>query len=181
MIVLDEIVSMDGYAARTDGSIDFFLERRDLIHAEGDPTRVDNMSAVLLGGRTYREFVEYWPTQDPAALINRLPKHVLSSTMTQAPWGTLTAATVEAGDAVAVAARLDRSYPGDVIVWGSLRLAQALLAAGAVGEVWTRIVPVAIGKGRRFTPAVDVQFISAHVIHDGPGWTAMRYVPRRMP
>lgn len=42
---------------------------------------------------------------------------------------------------------------GDLIVWGSLTLTDALLRAGAVDLLRLRVVPVLIGAGRPFVPA----------------------------
>jgi dihydrofolate reductase len=42
---------------------------------------------------------------------------------------------------------------GDLIVWGSLTLADALLRAGEVDVLRLRVVPVLIGRGRSFAPA----------------------------
>lgn len=175
MIILDEIVSVDGWAARTDRDIDFFVEREGLVETVGDTTRMSHVAAVLLGAQTYREFSDFWPTQDSALYVNTIPKHVLSSTLESAPWGGLTPAVVERGDAADVALRLERDYGGDVIVWGSITLAHALLDAAVVDEVWLRIVPVALGAGRSFWPARDIDIATAETKAHPGGWTTARY------
>ena len=48
---------------------------------------------------------------------------------------------------------LRKRIPGDLIVWGSLTLADALLRAGEVDVLRLRLVPVLIGRGRSFAPA----------------------------
>ncbi len=118
MIIVDEIVSADGFAARAGGAIDFFEDREDVVSSVGSPERMTQVSAVLLGATTYREFSDYWPGQSPAASVNRLPKHVLSNNLAIAPWGDLQPATVERGDAATVTRRLAGQYPGDIIVVG---------------------------------------------------------------
>ncbi len=139
---------------------------------------LERVDAILLGANTYRMFASYWPTadegEDPVAgPINALPKHVVSSTLESAPWGDWPPVSVERGDGVAVARRLASQYEGDIIVWGSLQLASALLAADAVDHLRLRVVPVLIGSGltlaptlRTFTPlaldSVDA-FPSGHV------------------
>ncbi len=134
------------------------------------------VGAVLLGAVTYREFSAFWPTQDREALVNRLPKHVLSSTLESAPWGDLTPAVVERGDAVDVARRVAQQYVGDVVVWGSLTLARCLLEAGLVAELWLRIAPVTLGSGRAFFPDRDVPMrLVESGAHPG-GWGSARYV-----
>ena len=49
--------------------------------------------ALLLGRKTFEEFRGYWPLQTDdvsgsAAHLNRVPKYVVSSTMTDAAWST---------------------------------------------------------------------------------------------
>jgi dihydrofolate reductase len=179
MIIVDQIVSIDGWAARTNGEIDFFVEREGLVDSVGDADRISRVAAVVLGAQTYREFSAYWPTQDPKLPINRLPKHVLSTTLDQAPWGEMAAARVEHGSAAEVAQRLEERYSGDIIVWGSLSVAKALLAARVVDEIWLRVVPVAIGVGRTFWPEQDIEFSAVEATAHPGGWTVARYRMQR--
>src|SRR3954451_15501815 len=101
-LLVQQIVSMDGFAAAPDGGLEFF------------------------GRVTYQMFNNYWPTADPeqesvAGPINRLRKYVVSSTLSKAPWGDDGEAMVIAGDAGEIRSRVE-GEPGDVIVWGSLQL-----------------------------------------------------------
>jgi dihydrofolate reductase len=175
MIIVDEIVSADGFAARRDGSIDFFVDVDGLVDSVGHVEGMRRVSAVLLGARTYEEFSAYWPGQDPDADVNRLPKHVLSSSLRSAPWGALPPAVVERGSAADVARRLCDSYDGDVVVWGSLSVARDLLQQDAVDEIWLRVVPVLLGSGRGFSPERDVALAAAEVTAHPGGWTTVRY------
>lgn len=43
-------------------------------------------------------------------------------------------------------------FAGDLIVWGSLSLSDALLRAGEVDVLRLRMLPVLLGRGRSFTP-----------------------------
>ena len=175
MIIVDEIISVDGFAARPDNGIDFFVDIDGLVDSVGDTGRMKNVAAVLLGARTYAEFAAYWPYQDPAASVNRLPKHVLSRSLTKAPWGSLAPATVERGEAADVARGLDASYDGDIIVWGSLSVAQSLLRRRMVDEIWLRMVPIALGDGRSFFPDQDLPLTGVEVATAPGGWLTIRY------
>jgi dihydrofolate reductase len=107
---------------------------------------------VLLGASTYRMFVEYWPTAENelvADAVNGTPKTVFSSTLDAAPWGRHAPARVVRGDAAEHVRRLRGEPGGDILLWGSISLAQALFAAGLVDEVHLNVVPVAVGAGRR--------------------------------
>lgn len=158
-LVVEQIVSADGFAAGVDGGIEFFGAAGDF--AETEPEQLDRLSlvdAIVLGATTYRMFAAYWPGADPrvervAEPINALPKHVFSSTLESAPWGSFAPAVLERGEATTAVAGLKRRYPGDLMVWGSLTLTEALFRAGLVDELRLRVVPVLIGAGRGVTPA----------------------------
>jgi dihydrofolate reductase len=155
-LIVEQIVSADGYAAEADGGIGFFeavdgfqaTDREQLAWLEG-------VGAILLGANTYRMFADYWPAIDPAVdpvaePIARLPKHVVSNTLERAPWGDGEIEVLR-GDAAASVADLKDRFDATVL-WGSLQLADALFEAGLVDELRLRVVPVLIGTGRSFTP-----------------------------
>ncbi|MBM7502658.1 dihydrofolate reductase family protein [Agromyces aurantiacus] len=162
-LIVEQIVSADGYAADADGGIGFFATAPVGAVEAGGPGPVDReqlawlagVDAILLGKNTYRMFADYWPSADPAVEpvaepIARLPKHVVSNTLERAPWGD-DEADVLRGDAAASVARLTDRFDATVL-WGSLTLADALFEAGLVDELRLRVVPVLIGTGRSFTP-----------------------------
>lgn len=158
-LIVEQIISADGYAAEPDGGIGFFIDARDINEADQDQLRLlERVGAIVLGRTTYRMFADYWPDADPvqepvAVPINTLPKYVVSNTLDQAPWGMHgDAATVLRGDGTASVRALRRRVEGDLIIWGSLTLSDALLRAGEVDVLRLRIVPVLIGAGRSFAP-----------------------------
>lgn len=156
-IVIEQLVSADGFAAEPDGGMRFVeavrfedLDRTDRHQMDF----VGGVDAILLGRTTYEMFSTFWPTADPsedalAGPINQLPKLVLSETLDYAPWGEGECELVRGGveGALEAVRRFDR-----VVVWGSLRLSRALLEAGAVSTVRLRTVPVFIGDGLTFMP-----------------------------
>ena len=101
-----------------------------------------------MGRRTYEGFAEAWPkVTDPddavATALNGLPKHVVSTTLRDAPWGP--AEIVRGGEVEARVGAL-REAPGrEVQVHGSTTLARSLLAAGLVDELRLVIAPVVVG------------------------------------
>lgn len=155
-LTVEQIVTVDGYAAEPDGGIRFM----GAVEA-GDPNDADQLAflehvdAILLGANTYRMFAGYWPDADPAVEavaepIARLPKFVVSNSLTDAPWGEGSIEILR-GDALDSVAALKERF-GGIVVWGSMMLADALLEAGLVDELRLRVVPVLIGAGRSFTP-----------------------------
>jgi len=157
-LIVEQIVSADGYASDPDGGIGFFVDARAVNQADHDQLQLlERVGAIILGRTTYRMFADYWPdadsAQEPVATpLNTLPKYVVSNTLTAAPWGERTPATLLRGDGVASIRTLRSNVDGDLIVWGSLTLCDALLRAGEVDVLRLRVVPVLIGTGRSFAP-----------------------------
>jgi dihydrofolate reductase len=155
-LIVEQIVSVDGYAADADGGIGYFEAVDGLDATDHEQLAwLGGVDAILLGANTYRMFADYWPAADPAVEpvaepIARLPKHVVSNSLDRAPWGDGEIEVLR-GDAVASVARLTDRFDATVL-WGSLQLADALFEAGLVDELRLRVVPVLIGAGRSFTP-----------------------------
>ncbi|MCA4135017.1 dihydrofolate reductase family protein [Arthrobacter sp. M4] len=153
-LVVQEFVTADGFAADVDGEFRFYEELEGGT-AEFDRSQLawlDSVEAMVLGARTYRMFVEYWPTPASdgeiiAPALNGLKRHIFTRTLTAAPWGDIGTSTVESGDAVEAIQRIKAQTQGSVVLWGSLSLAGTFFAANEVDEVRLIVLPVALGAG----------------------------------
>jgi len=157
-VIVEQIISADGYAQDAQGGIGFFTSAREFNDADpGQLQMLASVGAIVLGRVTYAMFADYWPTpaaqaEPVAGPINTLPKFVVSSTLRTAPWGEDDPAEILRGDGVASVRALRARIRGDLIVWGSLTLADALLRAGEIDVLRLRTVPVLLGAGRSFAP-----------------------------
>jgi dihydrofolate reductase len=157
-VIVEQIVSADGYAEDAEGGIGFFVNASLINEADTEQLRMlSDVSAIVLGAKTYRMFAEYWPSADPAVEpvatpMRQLPKFVVSSTLEAAPWGVNDAAEILRGDGVAAVRSLRQRITGNLIIWGSLTLCDALLRAGEVDVLRLRMIPVLLGRGRSFAP-----------------------------
>ena len=155
-IIVEQITSADGLAQDSDGGMKF-MTVAEPDDADADQLRMlESVDAIVFGRTTYGMFADYWPVADPnrypvARPIETLPKHVVSNTLAVAPWGE-GEIIVEPGDGVDTVRRLREQYAGDLIIWGSLTLTDALFRAGEVDVLRLRIVPTLIGAGRGPTP-----------------------------
>lgn len=109
--------------------------------------------AVLLGRQTFEDFRGFWPqqTQDTTGTRDHLDtvhKYVWSSTLADPAWRN---STVLTGDLRTQITGLKHADGGDIVVTGSIRLTQALLAAGLVDELRLFVYPAIQGRGRGLT------------------------------
>jgi dihydrofolate reductase len=157
-LIVEEWLSLDGFAEDRDGKLDFFPTTESNRYSDRDQLRfLDAIDTVLLGRKTYELFVDFWPTATVdkeiiADRLNALPKIVFSNTLSEAPWGKWQPARVVRGDAVAEIRTLKEAKGKDIVLWGSLSLAQQLIAADLIDEYHLQTCPVAVGGGRRLFP-----------------------------
>ncbi|PRY56734.1 dihydrofolate reductase family protein [Glycomyces artemisiae] len=117
---------------------------------EGRRAALGDEQRMVLGARTFREFVELLgpipeADLDPVnARMRSMPTTVVSSTLD----GTLgwPDATVVPGDAVEVVARLKEESAVPLRSHGSLSMNRALMAAGLVDRVQVTVFPVISGR-----------------------------------
>lgn len=158
-VIVEQIISADGYAEDADGSIDFFVNANWINEVDVEQLRMlSGVSAIVFGAKTYRMFADYWPSADPVAEpvaipIRQLPKFVVSSTLESAPWGADDSAEIFRGDGVTAVRKLRQRFAGNLIIWGSLSLSDALLRAGEVDVLRLRVLPLLLGRGRSFSPS----------------------------
>jgi dihydrofolate reductase len=153
-IVVTEFISLDGVVEDPGGSEDFkyggwsfAFDRGD----EGNKFKLDetmDADALLLGRVTYEGFAAAWPSRDGefADKFNNMRKYVVSSTLSDPEW---TNTTVLEGDVVEEVRKLRQEPGGDVVVHGSVQLAQTLIDNDLVDELRLMVFPVVLGAGKR--------------------------------
>jgi dihydrofolate reductase len=153
-ILVTEFMSLDGVVEDPGGAEDFKyggwsfeISRGD----EGDRFKLDetmSSAGLLLGRKTYDGFADAWPSRegDFADKFNNMPKYVVSSTLDNPEW---TNTTVLRGDVAEEVAKLKQEQDGDLVVHGSVQLAQTLLEHDLVDELRLMVFPVVLGAGKR--------------------------------
>ena len=154
-IVVTEFVSLDGVMEDPGGSEGakhgawtFKFSRGEA----GDKFKLDEArgaEALLLGRVTYEGFAQAWPSRhgdEFSDKFNSMPKYVVSSTLKKGDWNN---STVLRGDAVAEVSKLRQRLRGDILVNGSARLVQTLIAHDLVDELHLMVFPVILGSGKR--------------------------------
>jgi dihydrofolate reductase len=102
---------------------------------------------LLLGRKTYDIFAAYWPHHEGIGVpFNKVTKYVVSNGAIDTGWEE----TVQIrGDVVEELKKL-RAQDGPMLqVHGSSNLIQTLLKHDLVDELWLKIFPVTLGRGKR--------------------------------
>ena len=175
-IAVTEFISLDGVVEDPGGSEDFKhsgwtfeIDRGD----DGNAFKLDETmasDALLLGRVTYEGFADAWPSREGefADKFNTMPKYVVSSTLKQADWNN---STVLDGDVVDEVSKLKADTEGEIVVHGSVQLAQTLLEHDLVEELRLMLFPVVLGQGKRlFGETSDkktLQLAESRTVGDG--------------
>lgn len=108
---------------------------------------LNRCDAVLMGRHTYDIFAPVWSAMsgDPVSdRMNSLPKHVVSTTLTDPKWNNT---IVIDHDPVAAIRSLKEEPGGDIVQYGFGALSRALLADGLLDELRLWVHPFLLGTG----------------------------------
>jgi dihydrofolate reductase len=136
-----------------------------------------NSEALLLGRVTYEAMQAFWPRAEGelADRLNELPKYVVSSTLTNPAWN----ATVLGDDWPEEVARLRKELDGEILIYGSRRLSQALIEMGLVDELRLLVYPLVLGAGDRLfgetQDKIPLRLVESRPL--GGGVVSMMYAP----
>ena len=132
----------------------------------------ENRSAggLLLGRRTYDGFAKSFPTDKSkfAAVLNALPKYVVSRTLKKAAWKNT---TIISADVVRAVKKLKAEKGKPLFIFGSGELASTLTKHGLIDEYRLLLTPVVVGTGTPlFKPgprAMALRLVSSRPLKTG--------------
>ena len=146
---------------------------------------LESIDTILLGANTCRLFVDFWPTATNnqeviADKLNSLPKIIFSRSLEKAPWGKWPEATLINTDAVEAVKKMKVQKGKDMVLWGSISLAQSFMKENLIDEYHLRICPVVLGGGRALfasTGKIDLELIESRFYPSG--LVFLKYRPAR--
>jgi dihydrofolate reductase len=138
-IVLGLGISLDGYIARLDGSVDFLFMPKDYSMAPFFKT----IDAAILGRKTYEDAIKMGGAGGFAGY--KMDFYVCSRTL---PPGTRDGLIFTNESPAALAARIRKKPGKNIWLMGGGELAREFLRADLVDELYLGIVPVLLGEGR---------------------------------
>jgi dihydrofolate reductase len=155
-VILQEFITLDSLAAGPDDSVDFVpaSTKGDESFGREQVKLMNTVDTILLGRKTYQMFAAYWPKVTKgkekafADKLNGLPKIVFSKTLESAPWGDWQEAEIVSNEATKEIAKLKRRSGKNMVIWGSISVAQSLIREGLIDEYRLVMCPVVLGDGR---------------------------------
>jgi dihydrofolate reductase len=142
---VNEIVSLDGVMEAPEQWSFAYMDQKlgaDVMSALAET------DAMLFGRKTYQEMAAAWPTRtgDMADLFNRVPKYVVSATLTDVSWNNTRRIT---GNIAEEVAQLKAQAGGVLLVQGSADLVHLLAQHDLIDEYSFAVAPLVLGKGKR--------------------------------
>jgi dihydrofolate reductase len=135
---------------------------------------------LLLGRKTYNIFKSYWPqhADDIGRVFNKAIKFVASNSLSEnTPETDWQKTVVLKGDVVAELKKLKHSHGPDLQVHGSGNFIQTLLLNDLVDELWLKIFPITLGKGKKLFAegTIPAAFTLEKCVHSPTGVIFVNY------
>jgi len=178
-LTVDGVMEAPGFDEHRDGRNAWALRRQDPENEEWNFGQVMQADAILLGRTTYQIWAAFWPTAGEGEFVrrmNEIPKYVVSRTLQRADWSNT---TILSGDPAAEVEALKARPGGELIMYGSADLTNALLAHDLVDELRLQLYPVVLGSGKHlFADRIDTHNLRLVASRTFPtGVVLLTYVP----
>lgn len=181
-IIVSEMVSVDGFFARSNGEIDWHVVDEEF--NQYAINLLNTLDTILFGRVTYEMFESYWPAaaKDPATSksdleiankINNIHKIVFSKTLEKVGWNNVKLLK----DVIPDDIRKLKQQPGkDMVIYGSGSIVSEFAKHELIDEYRLFVAPVTLGKGKPlFKEKLNLKLIESKQF--GNGNVLLRYEP----
>lgn len=179
-LVVTEFMSLDGVIENPMWTFPYWND--DIAAFKGEESTAGD--TLLLGRVTYDGFAVAWPprtdVESGGVYFNGVRKYVVSNTLKSADWNN---SSIISGDDASIKAQIEalkQQEGGDIVVHGSGKLVQWLLAQGLVDRVRLLVYPVVLGTGQKmFEDGTTAKLNLVETKNFGHGPVALIYEPVR--
>ena len=175
------VMSLDGFFEGADSwSLDWHQSVLSTEFHDFCAEQLATAGLLVFGRVTYEGMARYWKTAEGkiADYMNGLPKAVASRTLKSVDWSN---SRLLDGDAVDAVRKLKMEIEGNLFVFGSGKLSEALTAAGLFDEFRVSFAPVILGTGTtlfgRNLPRIALDHQETKTLANG--CVILRYSPHR--
>lgn len=153
-IITTTWISLDGFIAGPNGEMDWVLVDEEM--GKYEDAIVSASDTLVLGRVTYQSFAGSWPyvPDNPQASegekayarkLNAMRKIVFSTTLPTAEWHNSQLLREIQPDAIS---KLKQESAGNMLIYGSASIVQALTNPGLIDEYQLLVHPVVLGGGK---------------------------------
>ena len=172
-LILYMSMSLDGFAARRDGTMDWLGEKQPHgAHRQRAVAELLGQTGMLvLGRRGGQDMAQAWPSsQSPTGeYMNALQKVVFSSTLTEVEWSNARVSDRPVEEEIP---ELKAEAGKDIVVFVGASFARSLAGHGLIDEYRLVVQPVALGDGlpllHGLPEPLRLELVSSTVYADGP-------------
>lgn len=164
-VILYIAASLDGYIARTDGSVDWLEAFEAAGEDYGYAELLERVGSVIMGGSTYRQVLGFgaWPYGDFTTYV------ITRGKLSAPPAENIHPA---AGDAPQLVARIRAESDEDIWLVGGAQINGLFRDAGLIDEIILSVMPVLLGEGiplfpRAAGPERSLRLLSAESYPSG--------------
>lgn len=183
-LIMQQWISMDGYASDANVELDFFPPADNNRYSDEDQLKfLETIDTMILGRKTYELFVDFWPTAKNeqeiiADKLNELDKVVVSTTLKQAGWGNYPSAQIIRENVVETIRRLKQQDGKNIVVWDSITLSKLLMKENMFDEYILQLCPTTTGGGTKLFADTYRNFkLVKKRMYDKTGVVYLRYMP----
>lgn len=176
-LVLFLHLSFDGFSAAEDGGLSW-IPYNEALQKYADKV-VATVGAPVYGRVTYEMMKGYWPTmltdesasehdRAHAEWLEGVEKIVVSTTLPDQEWNNT---RVIRENVVEELKKLKEEPGKDLVIFGSIALANSLIESGVIDEFQFTVSPVLLGKGKTFLRNIQektpLQLLSSETLESG--------------
>ena len=155
-LIIEQWISLDGFATDKNNKLAFFTPTvSDIYKNEYHATCLDSIDCIWFGKNTCEQFSSVWPDRSGDVVsekINKSEKIVYTNSLTSAPWGKWAQASIVSAGRHSKMNELKKLQGKNIIIRGSLTVAQQARRDQLVDEYLIHICPIITGGGKRLFP-----------------------------